>query len=932
MSGKETKLYEGKSILKRGAIDPLRNLGRTPELIPAPLWPPRAFRCALMEKGVQRKDLKWGGKLLASRNFQLPNINMRPRRHNAVNSPETSPRATCPIAKLRTSPRGTIRSPGASPWRGRKAETEAFIEKRQKLFENIKNATSKVDSGIRPEKRRPVEQLWAACRSDNGLSEAKFIFKQYKKFDVNESDLKGFTAIMYACIRGDYQLVHLILRNRGDPEIANNDGFTPFQYTILNEKYNLARLLLKWSADIDSQDNTGCSSLYLAVGAEKIWAVNFLLENCARVDLPNFQKLTPLMKACQIGFEKGIDIVRVLIKRRADVRFHDVDGYTALMYASSAGQLLTVRLLLETDGENIINQRANDGTNALYLAASEGHADVVQALIEAGVEVDARRRSDKRTPLMQACERGHLGATEHILEAEAKTLWRDREGKNALQLAEDGNWRDLFPFIKRFMRAERLKLGLGDLKGVMAFRHGPLRGHPDAEALSKFIPAHRRIVRRQLTIKQKPFLHDHLKAWRALTLKHLIVQKMFERCQARSENKLRRRIRKRSKRFLQAWRSMVRHKKRVKKLFLTDPHKERRALLRGVKGLIFGLQKRWQLQFLIQRWKKFIIRIKVSRNFAGSLFLENETKRKLKMAYTCFRNWKFYHVQVGRAKIFFRISQYPNLRFGLWAWKVGTRIEKKESDMMFSCLAEWYSQTLKCKKHRARKKYFRQWKQSHTQLMTYHETKLSAHSRKVFGRRVQPFFWQWLWHHLYFIAAREIQKHVRGFLGRKKAEFCKSILQDKLRRLEEKRKWRERKAKKKRKKKAVLSLERVARRSGNRWAAELLMILQKDAKSSEKSIFAREDLACNKLHIAFQKLGIKCTRDHIFELLREEKLESLAVLSLEIFIAFMIQISKKRPGHLDSLRSSGAGGSEKSFKKRFRSESVKAVGYQSLKW
>ena len=61
MAGKETKIYHSKSILKRGAINPLRNLGRTPEIIPVPIWPPRALRCALMQKGIQKKDFPWGG-------------------------------------------------------------------------------------------------------------------------------------------------------------------------------------------------------------------------------------------------------------------------------------------------------------------------------------------------------------------------------------------------------------------------------------------------------------------------------------------------------------------------------------------------------------------------------------------------------------------------------------------------------------------------------------------------------------------------------------------------------------------------------------------------------------------------------------------------------------------------------------------------------
>jgi ankyrin repeat protein len=55
----------------------------------------------------------------------------------------------------------------------------------------------------------------------------------------------------------------------------------------------------------------------------------------------------------------------------------------------------------------IVNCTNSDGFTPLHLAASEGHAPLIDILIKFGAQIDART-NNFRTPLHIACLRGNL--------------------------------------------------------------------------------------------------------------------------------------------------------------------------------------------------------------------------------------------------------------------------------------------------------------------------------------------------------------------------------------------------------------------------------------------------------------------------------------------------------------------------------------------
>ena len=100
--------------------------------------------------------------------------------------------------------------------------------------------------------------------------------------------------------------------------------------------------------------------------------------------------------------------VRALLRQRVDVNARDVDGTTALHWASSAADVPTITLLAGAGADlNAVNRY---GASPLSLAARTGNAAVLRALLDAGATVAAADAAlaDGQTVLMLAARTGSV--------------------------------------------------------------------------------------------------------------------------------------------------------------------------------------------------------------------------------------------------------------------------------------------------------------------------------------------------------------------------------------------------------------------------------------------------------------------------------------------------------------------------------------------
>jgi ankyrin repeat protein len=109
-----------------------------------------------------------------------------------------------------------------------------------------------------------------------------------------------------------------------------------------------------------------------------------------------------------------------------------------LEVAAQQGNLALVQSLLE---KAKIETKDDDQRMALHRAAENGHAPVVQLLLEKGAEVDAQYKKiktkgdDQKTALHRAAENGHAPVAQLLLEKGAEVDAKDKSGRTALHLA-----------------------------------------------------------------------------------------------------------------------------------------------------------------------------------------------------------------------------------------------------------------------------------------------------------------------------------------------------------------------------------------------------------------------------------------------------------------------------------------------------------------
>ena len=127
------------------------------------------------------------------------------------------------------------------------------------------------------------------------------------------------------------------------------------------------------------------------------------------------------------------EVVKILLKKGAEVNAKNLYGSTALMLAARKGYPEVAEILLQNGAK--VNDRNNYGSTALLWAAKYGNIEVIEVLLNNGADINAKANNGF-TALIRAAMGNHLHIAEILLEHGADVNSEDNWGWTALRWAE----------------------------------------------------------------------------------------------------------------------------------------------------------------------------------------------------------------------------------------------------------------------------------------------------------------------------------------------------------------------------------------------------------------------------------------------------------------------------------------------------------------
>lgn len=222
---------------------------------------------------------------------------------------------------------------------------------------------------------------------------------------INAAEADGATALAWAVYWDNQEITGLFLGAGAEPDSTNAYGVTPLYLASKNRNDAIVEMLLQAGADPDISLWSGITPLMVAAKTGVNDVVSALLNHGADINIQEPRRnQSALMWA--IAF-KNPDTARLLIEKGANVNAktkmldEDFDpvvlegykanvlgtpqgGYTPLMFAARAGDVETIKHLVENKADMDAISVA-DGT-ALVMAAAGGYEDISLYLVEQGAD------------------------------------------------------------------------------------------------------------------------------------------------------------------------------------------------------------------------------------------------------------------------------------------------------------------------------------------------------------------------------------------------------------------------------------------------------------------------------------------------------------------------------------------------------------------
>lgn len=265
-----------------------------------------------------------------------------------------------------------------------------------------------------------------------------------KGVDIYQADENGFTPLLLAAYRKNKDITRLLtdrtlqdvgfnLEEDAGYRITDADHDVDFHINVDHE-YGRNDYFSETEIDwdnmlLDSIDYSDFTLFMSAIQDGNNNIVESFIENGIDVNGIGRHQFTPLMMAANGNHP---EIAQLLIEKGANVNYINSSGWTALIETADEGAYATAVVLLEA-GANVNLHDEFKGKSAVTMAASEGHSNFLQLLLNAGA--DLALLNNGYPPLQAAAEEGQQVIVEILLQQGIDVNSKDHHERTALSYA-----------------------------------------------------------------------------------------------------------------------------------------------------------------------------------------------------------------------------------------------------------------------------------------------------------------------------------------------------------------------------------------------------------------------------------------------------------------------------------------------------------------
>ena len=270
-----------------------------------------------------------------------------------------------------------------------------------------------------------------------------------KNPDCNIQNKYGLTALMLACENGQEQVIKLLLSKGVDANIQDNDGWSALIHACQRGYHQIISLLLSENVDVEIPSKDGTKALtsillFSKLMIEKIakkcsgWAsLNLLLmDHLKSLELllnchPNHMHILDGMELHSLAvaaWANNLEAVEILLKK-CDITPENISSaFTSACYQGHSSIMIHLSEKITT---------LSDNERKLLVATAEGDLGTLISMIyEVGMSPDTPLVAGI-TPLMIAATSGHIELVDTLIQAGADVSKSDIEGNTALDVTKN---------------------------------------------------------------------------------------------------------------------------------------------------------------------------------------------------------------------------------------------------------------------------------------------------------------------------------------------------------------------------------------------------------------------------------------------------------------------------------------------------------------